>query len=169
MKKLGRLLTAMVTPFDAYGHVDYEQAKKLARSLLDSGSDGVVVSGSAGECPTLNNDEKLKLFSEVESAVGVQGTVIAGIGNYNTSESKELTKQAEKTGVDACMLVVPYYNRPTQDGLYEHFKSIANKTGLPCIIYNVPTRTVTNLAAEAAIKLSQIDNIVGIKEASANF
>jgi 4-hydroxy-tetrahydrodipicolinate synthase len=95
--------------------------------------------------------------------------VIAGTGNDNTAESKELTKQAEKTGVNACILVVPYYSRSTQDGLYEHFKTIATTTGLPCIIYNVPTRTVTNLAAETAIKLSQIDNIVGIKEASANF
>ena len=169
MKKFGRLLTAMVTPFDAQGSIDYVQARKLARNLLDSGSDGVVVAGSTGECPTLNHDEKLKLFHEVKSAVGNKGIVIAGTGNYSTSESIELTKQAEKTGVDACMLVVPYYNRPTQDGLYEHFKTIANATRLPCIVYNVPTRTVTNLTAETAIKLSQIDNIVGIKEASANF
>jgi 4-hydroxy-tetrahydrodipicolinate synthase len=169
MKKFGRLLAAMVTPFDAHGNVDYAQAKKLARSLLDSGSDGIVVAGSTGECPTLNHDEKIKLFDEVKSAIGDKGTVIAGTGNYSTSESIELTKQAEKTGVDACMLVVPYYNRPTQDGLYEHFKSIASATRLPCIVYNVPTRTVTNLTAETAIRISQIDNIVGIKEASANF
>jgi 4-hydroxy-tetrahydrodipicolinate synthase len=169
MKKFGRLLTAMVTPFDAKGNVDYAQAKKLAKALLDSGSDGVVVAGSTGECPTLSHQEKLKLFSEVKSAVGDRGTVIAGTGNYSTAESIELTKEAEKTGVDACMLVVPYYNRPTQDGLYEHFKAVAKATKLPCIVYNVPTRTVTNLAAETAIKLSQVDNIFGIKEASANF
>ncbi|MBM3148766.1 MAG: 4-hydroxy-tetrahydrodipicolinate synthase [Chloroflexi bacterium] len=169
MKKFGRLLTAMVTPFNAKGDVDYAQAKKLVKALLDSGSDGVVLAGSTGECPTLSHQEKLKLFSEVKSVVGDRGTVIAGTGNYSTAESIELTKDAERTGVDACMLVVPYYNRPTQDGLFEHFKVVAKATKLPCIVYNVPTRTVTNLAAETAIKLSQIDNIVGIKEASANF
>jgi len=168
MEKFGRLLTAMVTPFDAKGSVDYVQAKKLAKSLLDSGSDGVVVSGTTGECPTLTREEKLKLFAEIKSAIGNKGTVIAGTGNYSTAESIELTKEAEKTGVDGCLLVVPYYNRPTQDGLYEHFKAIAGATSLPCIMYNVPSRTVTSLSAETCIKLSQIDNIVGVKEASAN-
>jgi len=95
--------------------------------------------------------------------------VVAGTGNYDTGESQELTKEAEKIGVDACLLVVPYYNRPTQQGLWEHFKAIAQSTTLPCIIYNVPSRTVTNLAADTLIKLSQIDNIVGVKEASGNF
>ncbi len=168
MEKFGRLLTAMVTPFDAKGSVDYVQAKKLAKSLLDSGSDGVVVSGTTGECPTLTREEKLKLFAEIKSAIGNKGTVIAGTGNYSTAESIELTKEAEKAGVDGCLLVVPYYNRPTQDGLYEHFKAIAGATSLPCIMYNVPSRTVTSLSAETCIKLSQIDNIVGVKEASAN-
>jgi len=168
MKKFGRLLTAMVTPFDAKGKVDYAQAKKLAKALLDSGSDGLVVSGTTGECPTLTSEEKLRLFTEIKSAVGNRGTIIAGTGNYSTAESIELTKEAEKTGVDGCLLVVPYYNRPTQDGLYEHFKAIAEVTSLPCIMYNVPSRTVTSLAAETCIKLSQIDNIVGVKEASAN-
>lgn len=169
MKKFGRLLTAMVTPFDDEGGVDYEQAKKLARALLASGSDGLVVSGTTGESPTLSMDEKLRLFSEIKSAVDKSTTIVAGTGNYNTHESIELTRGAEKIGVDACLLTVPYYNRPTQDGLYEHFKAIAEKTGLPCIIYNVPSRTVTNLAAETTIRLSRIDNIVGIKEASADF
>jgi len=168
MKKFGRLLTAMVTPFDAKGEVDYSQAKKLAKALLDSGSDGLVVSGTTGESPTLTHEEKLKLFAEVKSAVGNRGTVIAGTGSYSTAESIELTKEAEKTGVDGCLMVVPYYNRPTQDGLYEHFKAIAGATSLPCIPYNVPSRTVTSLSAETCIKLSQIDNIVGVKEASAN-
>jgi 4-hydroxy-tetrahydrodipicolinate synthase len=167
--KLGRLLTAMVTPFDARGKVDYEQARKLALSLLDSGSDGVVVSGTTGESPTLSKQEKLRLFAEVKSAVGDRGTVVAGTGNYDTRQSQEFTKEAEKTGVEACLLVVPYYNRPTQQGLWEHFKAIAQSTTLPCIIYNVPSRTVTNLAADTLIKLSQIDNIVGVKEASGNF
>jgi 4-hydroxy-tetrahydrodipicolinate synthase len=166
--KIGRLLTAMVTPFDARGEVDYQQAKRLALSLLDLGSDGVVLSGTTGESPTLNREEKLRLFAETKSALGNRGTVVAGTGSYNTKESQELTKEAEKTGVDACLLVVPYYNRPTQQGLWEHFKAIAQSTTLPCILYNVPSRTVTNLAADTVIKLSQIDNIVGVKEASGN-
>jgi 4-hydroxy-tetrahydrodipicolinate synthase len=167
--RLGRLLTAMVTPFDAQGEVNYRQAKKLALSLLDSGSDGVVVSGTTGESPALSREEKLRLFAETKSALGSRGTVVAGTGSYNTKESQELTKEVEKTGVDACLLVVPYYNRPTQQGLWEHFKAIAQSTTLPCILYNVPSRTVTNLAADTVIKLSQIDNIVGVKEASGNF
>jgi 4-hydroxy-tetrahydrodipicolinate synthase len=166
--RLGRLLTAMVTPFDSQGKVDYQQAKRLALSLLDSGSDGVVVSGTTGESPTLSKEEKLRLFAEIKSAVADRGAVVAGTGNYDTKESQELTKEAEKTGVDACLLVVPYYNRPTQQGLWEHFKAIAKSTALPCILYNVPSRTVTNLAADTVIRLSQIDNIVGVKEASGN-
>lgn len=168
MKQFGRLLTAMVTPFDDIGKVDYSQAKKLARALLDSGSDGLVVSGTTGECPTLTREEKLRLFAEIKEAIGNRGAVIAGTGSYSTADSIELTREAEKTGVDGCLLVVPYYNRPTQDGLYEHFKAIAEATTLPCILYNVPGRTVTNLAAETCIKLSQIDNIIGVKEASGN-
>jgi len=167
-EKFGRLLTAMVTPFDDRGEVDYEQAKKLALALLDSGSDGVVVSGTTGESPTLSREEKLRLFAEVKKAVGERGTVIAGTGSYNTRESQELTKEAEKIGVDACLLVVPYYNRPTQQGLLEHFRAIAESTRLPCILYNVPSRTVTNLSADTLIKLSHVENIVGIKEASGN-
>jgi 4-hydroxy-tetrahydrodipicolinate synthase len=168
MKKLGRLLTAMVTPFNEEGKVDYEQTKKLALALLNSGSDGLVVSGTTGESPTLSREEKLRLFTEVKSAVGERGAVIAGTGNYNTAESLELTKEAERVGVDACLLVVPYYNKPTQAGLYQHFKTIAQGTSLPCIIYNVPARTVVNLSADTVIKLSQIDNIIGVKEASGN-
>jgi 4-hydroxy-tetrahydrodipicolinate synthase len=165
---MGRLLTAMVTPFDARGEVNYRQAKKLALSLLDSGSDGLVVSGTTGESPTLSREEKLRLFSEIRSAVADRGIVVAGTGNNDTGESQELTREAESIGVDACLLVVPYYNRPTQQGLLEHFKAVAQSTTLPCIIYNVPSRTVTNLAAATLIKLSQIDNIVGVKEASGN-
>jgi 4-hydroxy-tetrahydrodipicolinate synthase len=167
--KPGRLLTAMVTPFDARGKVDYQQARRLALALLDSGSDGVVVSGTTGESPTLSKEEKLRLFAETKSALSNRGMVVAGTGNYDTRESQELTKEAEKIGVDACLLVVPYYNRPTQQGLWEHFKTIARSTTLPCILYNVPSRTVTNLAADTVIRLSHIDNIVGVKEASGNF
>jgi 4-hydroxy-tetrahydrodipicolinate synthase len=164
--KPGRLLTAIVTPFDTHGEVDYQLARKLALSLLDSGSDGVVVSGTTGESPALSREEKLRLFAETKSALGNRGIVVAGTGSYNTKESQELTKEAVKTGVDACLLVVPYYNKPTQQGLWEHFRVIAQSTTLPCILYNVPSRTVTNLDADTVIKLSQIDNIVGVKEAS---
>jgi len=168
MKKFGRLLTAMVTPFDEKGQVDYEQAKKLAKALLASGSDGLVVSGTTGESPTLTTNEKLRLFAEIKSAVDDKATIVAGTGNYNTQESIDLTREAEKTGVDACLLTVPYYNKPNQEGLYEHFKGIASATKLPCIIYNVPSRTITNLAPETTIRLSKIDNIAGVKEASAD-
>ena len=168
MKKLGRLLTAMVTPFNEKGEVDYEQAKKLALALLNSGSEGLVVVGTTGESPTLIRQEELRLFSEVKSAVGERGAVIAGTGSNSTAEALEATKEAERIGVDACLLVVPYYNKPTQEGLYQHFKTIAQSTNLPCILYNVPSRTVTNLSAETVIKLSQIDNIIGVKEASGN-
>jgi 4-hydroxy-tetrahydrodipicolinate synthase len=158
----------MVTPFNSRGEVNYQQAKKLALALLDSGSDGVVVSGTTGESPTLSREEKLRLFAETKSAIADRGVIVAGTGNNDTKESLEITKEAEKIGVDACLLVVPYYNRPTQQGLWEHFKNIAQSTSLPCIIYNVPSRTVTNLGTDMLIKLSQIDNIVGVKEASGN-
>lgn len=156
----------MVTPFDDKGAVNYKQARKLAMALLDSGSDGLVVTGTTGECPTLSREEKLRLFAEVKSVVGKKGTVVAGTGSYNTKESEELTKEAEKIGVDAALLVVPYYNKPTQQGVKEHFKAIANGTSLPCILYNVPSRTITSLSAETVIELSKIDNIVGLKEAN---
>ncbi len=166
MEKLGRVITAMVTPFDSKGDVDYKQAKKLAKALLDSGSDGLVISGTTGESPTLSLEEKLHLFTEVKSAVGNRGSIIAGTGSYNTRESIELTREAERIGVDAALLVVPYYNKPTQQGLKEHFQAIAKSTALPCILYNVPSRTITSLAAETVIELSRVDNIVGLKEAN---
>ena len=168
MKKLGRLLTAMVTPFNKEGAVDYEQARKLALALLNSGSDGVLAVGTTGESPTLVRQEELRLFGEVKSAVGERGVVIAGTGSNSTAEALEATKEAERIGVDACLLVVPYYNKPAKEGLYQHFKTIAQGTNLPCILYNVPSRTVTNLSAETVIRLSQIDNIIGVKEASGN-
>ena len=168
MKKIGRLLTAMVTPFDTKGAVDYEQAKKLALALIKSGSDGVVVVGTTGESPTLVRSEELRLFKEIKAAVGNKGNVVAGTGSNSTAEAVEATREAEKIGVDACLLVVPYYNNPTQDGLYQHFKKIANSTSLPCILYNVPSRTVRNLDKETIVKLSQIENIIGVKEASGN-
>ena len=169
MVEIGRLLTAMVTPFDGSGEVDYDAAKRLASALVDSGSDGLVVTGTTGEAPTLTSEEKIKLWAEVKSEVGDRASVIAGSGSYCTAESVELTREAEKLGVDGALLVVPYYNKPPQDGLYEHFAYIAGNTSLPCIIYNVPSRTVTNIQAGTVVRLSEIDNIVGIKEASADF
>lgn len=168
MENIGRLLTAMVTPFDDQGAVDYEQARKLALALIDSGSEGLVVVGTTGESPTLTLDEELRLFSEVKSAVGSRGAVVAGTGSNSTAEAVHTTKEAEKIGVDACLLVVPYYNKPSQEGLYQHFKTIAESTTLPCIVYNVPSRTVTSLSVETIVRLSQIDNIIGVKEASGN-
>jgi len=168
MKKLGRLLTAMVTPFNKEGEVDYEQAKKLALALLDSGSDGMVVAATTGESPTVTWEEEFRLFTEIKSAIGKRGTLVAYTGSNSTAEAIEATKEAERIGVDACLLVVPYYNKPTQDGLYQHFKAVAEETSLPCILYNVPSRTVVSLSADTAIKLSHIDNIIGVKEASGN-
>jgi 4-hydroxy-tetrahydrodipicolinate synthase len=168
MRELGRLITAMVTPFTDDGKVDYLQAKKLALACLKSGSDGLVLSGTTGESPTLTHEEELKLYAEVKAAIGDKGSVIAGTGSNSTAEAVEATKGAEKIGVDACLLVVPYYNKPSQDGLYQHFKTIAESTKLPCIVYNVPSRTVTSLASETIIKLSQIENIIGLKDAGAN-
>jgi 4-hydroxy-tetrahydrodipicolinate synthase len=168
MKQLGRLLTAMVTPFNKEGAVDYEQAKKLALALLDSGSDGVVLAATTGESPTLVREEEARLFTEVKSAVGGRGTIIAYTGSNSTAEAMAATEAAEKIGVDACLSVVPYYNKPSQEGLYQHFKTIADSTSLPCILYNVPSRTVTSLSADTTIRLSQIDNIIGVKEASGN-
>jgi len=168
MKKLGRLLTAMVTPFDEEGAVNYEQAKRLALALLNSGSEGLLVVGTTGESPTLIREEELRLFAEVKSAIGERGAVVAGTGSNSTAEALATTKEAERIGVDACLLVVPYYNKPTQEGLYQHFKTIAQNTSLPCILYNVPSRTVVSLSADTIIKLSQIDNIIGVKEASGN-
>jgi 4-hydroxy-tetrahydrodipicolinate synthase len=158
----------MITPFDEKGKVDYAQAKRLANALLDSGSDGLVVSGTTGESPSLSTEEKLRLFAEVKEAIGDRGAVIAGTGNYNTAESIELSQEAEKAGADALLLVVPYYNKPPQEGLYQHFKSIAENVHLPCVLYNVPSRTSLNMTHETTLRLSHVDNIVGIKEASSD-
>lgn len=162
----GRLLTAMVTPLNDQGKVDYEQAQRLALALLQSGSDGVVVGGTTGEAPTLSHQEKVTLFAEVTSAVGERGKVIAGTGTYNTAESIELSREAERAGVDGLLLTAPYYNRPPQEGLFRHFQAIAQAVSLPCILYNIPGRTGVNITAETALRLARIQNIAGVKEAS---
>ena len=166
MKEPGRLLTAMVTPFDEKGAVNYEQAKKLALALLESGSDGVVVAATTGESPTLVREEETRLFTELKSALGGRGTVIAYTGSNSTAEAVSATKAAEKIGVDGCLSVVPYYNKPTQEGIYQHFKTIAENTSLPIIMYNIPGRVVIKMTVETIVRLSRIDNIVGVKEAS---
>lgn len=168
MGEIGRLLTAMITPFNDEGAVDYRQAQQLALALLRSGSDGVVVAGTTGEVPTLSHDEKVGLFKAVKEAVGGSGIVVAGSGNYNTAESAKLGREAEAAGVDALLLTVPYYNKPTQEGLFRHFEVLAGETSLPCILYNIPGRTGVNMTAEASVRLSAIPNIAGLKEASGN-
>ncbi|MGQ9496912.1 MAG: 4-hydroxy-tetrahydrodipicolinate synthase [Desulfotomaculales bacterium] len=165
MIDFGRLLTAMVTPFDKNLEVNCTQAKKLARYLVENGSDGIVVAGTTGESPTLTRDEKLELFRAVVEEVGGQATVIAGTGNYSTRDSIALTQAAEKVGVDGVMLVCPYYNKPSQEGLYRHFKAVAESTSLPIIIYNIPGRTGVNLLPSTVARLAEIENIVAIKEA----
>jgi 4-hydroxy-tetrahydrodipicolinate synthase len=164
--ELGRLLTAMVTPFAADGSVDYAQARRLALALIDSGSDGVVVTGTTGEAPTLTIPEKVRLWSEVRDAVGNRAPVIAGSGDNCTADSVDLSREAARTGVDALLLTVPYYNKPTQEGMFRHFAAIAEAVDLPCIPYNVPGRTGVNMSAETQVRLSRIGNVAGVKEAS---
>lgn len=166
MNHFGDVLTAMVTPFTADNKVNLKKTKELAQYLIDNGSDGLVVLGTTGEVPTLTTDEKLQILEAVIDQVGEKATIIAGTGSYSTDASVEMTKKAEKIGVDGVMLVVPYYNKPPQSGLYEHFRIIAEATSLPVLLYNVPGRTSRNLEVETTVKLAEIDNIIAIKEAS---
>lgn len=165
----GRMLTAMVTPFDENLEVNYDMAAKLAEYLLEQGNDGIVVNGTTGESPTLNDDEKVQMFRTVKQTVGERAVVIAGTGSNNTHHSIELTQKAAECGVDGIMLVVPYYSKPSQEGLYQHFKTVAAATDLPIILYNIPGRCGTNLAPETVVRLANdVPNIVAIKEASGN-
>ena len=166
MKNFGQVLTAMVTPFNADYSVNYSEVANLAKYLVNNGSDGLVVAGSTGEAATLATDEKLKLFKVVLEAVGDKATVIAGTGSNDTRASIELTKEAEKIGVHGAMLVGPYYNKPPQEGYYQHFKAIADSTTLPLIVYNVPGRTASNMLPTTIARLAEIENIVAVKEAS---
>lgn len=168
MADIGRLLTAMVTPFDDDGEINYKKARKLATALINSGSDGLVIGGTTGESPSMSNDEKIRLFAEVKEEVGEQAAVIAGTTDNNHRNSIELSKEAEGVGVDGLLLTVPAYNKPPMDGLYEHFKAIAAATSLPGILYNVPSRTSLNMDHATTLKLAEIDNIVGVKEASSD-
>ena len=168
MKAFGRILTAMVTPFHNDGSVNYKAAGALARHLVANGSDGLVVSGSTGEAATLNAQEKIRLFAAVMDAVGDHATVIAGTGSNDTRASIPITQEAEKLGVHGAMLVGPYYNKPSQEGFYQHFKTIAESTSLPIIVYNVPGRTASNILPETIARITTIPNIVALKESSGN-
>ena len=168
MAELGRLITAMITPFNEDGAVDYDEAGRLATALVDSGSDGLVVTGTTGETPTLSFDEKLGMYEATKNAVGDRAAIIAGTTGYNTADGVALSKEAEAIGVDGILMTVPSYNKPPQEGLYQHFKTIAGSVSLPCVLYNVPSRTSLNMTAETTVRLSDIDNIVGTKEASSD-
>ncbi len=162
----GRVSTAMVTPFDRKGNIDFTKTTQLIQYLIDNGSDSLVVAGTTGESPTLTKEEKVALFRHVVKVVDGRIPVIAGTGSNNTHASIELTKKAKEAGVDAIMLVAPYYNKPSQEGMYQHFKVIAESTDLPVMLYNIPGRSSVNVSPETIIRLSKIENIVAVKEAS---
>lgn len=165
----GRLLTAMVTPFNADGSVNYEKAADLAEWLINNGSDGLVVAGSTGEAATMSAEEKLELFRVVVNRINKCVPVIAGTGSNNTADSVKMTKMAEAMGVDGALIVGPYYNKPTQEGFYQHFAAVAQSTGLPIIVYNVPGRTASNISPAIVARLAaDFENIVAIKEAAGN-
>lgn len=162
----GPVITAMATPFREDGAVDYERAGELARRLVHTGSSGIVVAGTTGESPTLTDEEKLELLRVVRDAVAGRAAVLAGTGTYDTAHSVHLSRQAQRVGADGLLVVVPYYNRPTQEGLYQHFKTVAESTDLPVLMYNIPVRTGTNMLPETVVRLSEVRNVAGIKEAS---
>ncbi|ENH96534.1 dihydrodipicolinate synthase [Gracilibacillus halophilus YIM-C55.5] len=162
----GRLLTAMVTPFNQDNRVDFDQTTTLIEYLLSHGTDGLVVAGTTGESPTLSLQEKLDLFEHVVKIVNGRVPVIAGTGSNNTQASIQLTKEAEAIGVDGALLVSPYYNKPNQDGLYHHFSTIAKETNLPIMLYNIPSRAVVKMTVETVAALAQIENIVSVKDST---
>ncbi|CAH0212150.1 4-hydroxy-tetrahydrodipicolinate synthase [Peribacillus sp. Bi96] len=162
----GRVSTAMVTPFDSKGNVDFQKTTTLVNYLLSNGTDSLVISGTTGESPTLSSEEKIALLRHVSKVVHKRVPIIMGTGSYNTYASIELTKKAEQNGADAIMLVAPYYSKTNQEGLYQHFKAIAASTTLPVMIYNIPGRASVNIEPETIIRLSKIPNIVAVKEAS---
>lgn len=166
-REWGRLLTAMITPFGEDGGVNYEEAARVAAYLVDvQKNDGIVVNGTTGESPTLTESEKLQLLSTVLEAVGDRASVVFGAGTYNTAESIHMTREGERRGAHGIMLVNPYYNRPGQDGLYAHFSTVAKETGLPVLLYNIQPRSAINMETSTLLRLAEIPNIVGVKEAS---
>ncbi len=166
MMNFGQIVTAMVTPFNEHGDIDFEATRNLIEHLIANGTDSLVVSGTTGESPTLTTEEKVQLFKFVVKVVNGRIPVIAGTGSNNTRESVELTRLAEDIGVDGIMLVAPYYNKPCQEGMFQHFQTIAAATSLPVMLYNVPGRTMSNIAVDTVVRLAAIPNIVAIKEAS---
>lgn len=166
MIDFGRLLTAMVTPFDENNRIDLNMTTQLIEHLIATGSDGLVVAGTTGESPTLSHEEKITLFKHVVKVVDGRVSVIAGTGSNNTQASIELTKEAEQIGVDGALVVTPYYNKPNQEGLYQHYVAIAKETELPIMLYNIPSRAVVRLNVETVVALSQIDNIVAVKDST---
>ncbi|WP_058307760.1 4-hydroxy-tetrahydrodipicolinate synthase [Gracilibacillus massiliensis] len=166
MMDFGRLLTAMVTPFDDNNQMDLNITTELVEHLLATGSEGLVVAGTTGESPTLSHEEKMQLFEHVVKVVDGRVPIIAGTGNNDTQASIELTKEAEQIGIDAALIVTPYYNKPNQEGLYQHFAAIADQTKLPIMLYNIPSRAVVRLNVETVVALSQIENIVSVKDST---
>ncbi|WP_419883868.1 4-hydroxy-tetrahydrodipicolinate synthase [Peribacillus sp. B-H-3] len=166
MINFGRVSTAMVTPFDKNGNIDFNKTTKLVNYLIENGTDSLVICGTTGESPTLSSEEKIALLRHVAEIADKRVPVIMGTGSNNTYASIEFTKKAEQNGADAVMLVAPYYNRTNQEGLYQHFKAIADSTLLPVMIYNIPGRASVNIAPETVIRLAEINNIVAVKEAS---
>ena len=161
--EVGRLLTAMITPFKADGSVDYEAAEKLVTMLVADGSDGVVVSGTTGESPSLSDDEKIELLKVVRKAIPGK-SVVVGTGSNDTHHSVKLSERAMKAGADALLAVVPYYNKPPQEGMYQHFKAIS-EVG-PTIMYNIQGRTAVNMTAATTLRCAELPGILGVKEAS---
>ena len=161
----GRVLTAMVTPFHADGSLDLESAARVAEHLVDNGCDGVVVSGTTGESPTTTTEEDGRLLRAVIEAVGDRATVVAGVGTNNTAHSVELAVQAEKVGADGTLLVTPYYNKPTQEGLAAHFEAVADAAGLPVMLYDIPGRSSIAIAPETYERVARHERIVAVKDA----
>ncbi|MBA2873936.1 4-hydroxy-tetrahydrodipicolinate synthase [Thermaerobacillus caldiproteolyticus] len=168
MVSFGKIATAMVTPFDNKGNIDFAKTTQLVNYLIENGTDSLVIAGTTGESPTLTTEEKVALFRHVVSVVNGRVPVIAGTGSNNTRASIELTKKAEDAGVDAVMIVAPYYNKPNQEGIYQHFKAIAESTSLPIMVYNIPGRAVINISVDTIVRLAEIPNIVAVKDASGN-
>ena len=162
---LGSVITAAVTPFRADGAVDLERFRELATFLVENGSDGLVVCGTTGESPTLTDDEKLDLFRTAVDAIGDRATVIAGTGTYDTGHSAALTREATELGVDAILVVTPYYNKPPQRAIVRHFEEIAGATHLPVVAYNIPSRVVVNIESATIARLAEIENVVAVKQA----
>lgn len=163
----GTMIPAMVTPFDKDGELDLDQAQKLAERLAEGGANGLVINGTTGESPTVFYPQKMKLFSAVVEAVGGKVPIVANVGDNCTADTVDFARNVEKLGVDGLMLVVPYYNKPPQEGLYRHFRTIAESVDKPVIMYNIPGRCVINMTAETTLRLANdVENIVAIKEAS---